>query len=246
MSCGGRQPSLKKDFQNGVAVLEMQVLGILGKTLTGPWTKTFYTAADVQVAHVEAIPMVRQISEELKCCSANPLSILSRTSDFFGHDLSAVDTTLQKLRVPPSAENKPLFSQMVVACISAVISVLERQYKRYFDLNVTENLREETKSARSRNIDAEEVMGMFSAGKHRAKNATISFLSARMRAKKNRDVPYLDGLYKTKGNARSPGQLVWRGKRGSLIERCRMTPGKNSPGEQQQRFRRSKKEIEKT
>ena len=128
----------------------------------------------------------------------NPLSILSRTSDFFGHDLSAEDTTLQKLRVPPSAENKPLFSQMVMACISAVISVLERQYKRYFDLNVTENLREETKYARSRNIDAEEVMGMFSAGKHRAKNATTSFLSARMRAKQNRDVPYLDGLYKTK------------------------------------------------
>ena len=66
VSCGGLQSSLKKDFQNGVAVLEMQVLGILGKTLTRPWMKTFYTAADVQVAHVEVIPIVRQISKELK------------------------------------------------------------------------------------------------------------------------------------------------------------------------------------
>jgi len=49
---------------------------------------------------------------------------------------------------------------------------------------MTEQLKQETKSARSHNIDTEEVMGMFSAGKHKAKSATISFLSARMRAKK--------------------------------------------------------------
>lgn len=36
---------------------------------------------------------------------------------------------------------------------------------------------------------------MFSAGKQKANNATVSFLSARMRAKNNKVVQYLDGMY---------------------------------------------------
>ncbi|KAK6183204.1 hypothetical protein SNE40_010731 [Patella caerulea] len=198
VSCGGLQTSLKTDFKNDVAVLEMQVLGVLGKTLTGPWMKKFYTAAGVQVDHMEAIEIVQGIIKELKLCSADPLSILSRTCDFFGHGLSEEDATLQKLSIPPSQENKPLFSDMVITCISGVISVLERQYKRYFELDVTEQLKKETQSARAHNIDAEEMIGMFGAWKQRAQNATTSFLSARLRAKKNRVVPYLDGIYKSK------------------------------------------------
>ena len=61
---------------------------------------------------------------------------------------------------------------MIVACLTAVIAVLERQYKRYFGINLTAELKKETESACSHNIDAEEVMGMFSAAKHRVPNAT--------------------------------------------------------------------------
>ena len=42
---------------------------------------------------------------------------------------------------------------------------MERQYKKYFECEITEQLRKETESARSHNIDAEEIMGMFSATK---------------------------------------------------------------------------------
>ena len=44
-------------------------------------------------------------------------------------------------------------------------------------------------------MDAEEVMGMFSALKKRAPNATLAFLSARMRAKKIHIIEYLDELH---------------------------------------------------
>ena len=57
-------------------------------------------------------------------------------------------------------------------------------------------LRLETKSARSRNMDAEEINGTFSVAKHKAVSATIYFLPCKMRAQKNRTVAHLDGLEK--------------------------------------------------
>ena len=81
---------------------------------------------------------------------------------------------------------------MFGVCVNAIITVLERQYKRYFEMDLTTELWQET--ARTHNMDAEEIMGMFSAHKKRAPNATLAFLSARMRTKKNRTIEYLDEL----------------------------------------------------
>jgi len=41
----------------------MQVLGLLGKLLTGPWMKKFYTAAVDQTDHVEEIQVIKQIDK---------------------------------------------------------------------------------------------------------------------------------------------------------------------------------------
>ena len=86
------------------------------------------------------------------------------------------------------------------AVMAASVTVLERQYKKYFGLDLTERLAEETQSSRSHNMDAEEVMGMFSALQKKSPHATISFLSSKMRAQKNKTVEYIDSLaeYKQK------------------------------------------------
>lgn len=55
-------------------------------------------------------------------------------------------------------------------------------------------LEEETQSARTHNIDAEEIMGMFSSAQKRAPNVTLCYLSCKMRAQKNRTVDYLDAM----------------------------------------------------
>ena len=44
--CGGLQAALLSDFSNNVAIMEMQVLGVIGKLFSGPWMKMFYTSAD--------------------------------------------------------------------------------------------------------------------------------------------------------------------------------------------------------
>ena len=55
------------------------------------------------------------------------------------------------------------FSGMMKSVMAASVTVLDRQYKNYFGLDVSERLTEETRSARSHNMDAEEIMGMFLA-----------------------------------------------------------------------------------
>ena len=61
-------------------------------------------------------------------------------------------------------------------------------------MDLTQQLRQETESARCHNIDAKEKMGLFSAAKERAPNATLCYLSSKMRGKKNRTVDYLDAM----------------------------------------------------
>ena len=66
---------------------------------------------------------------------------------------------LQKLQESP--ENETVFVKMVKVCLTAVVTVLERQYDRYFSMDINKKLEEETESARCHNIDTEEIMGMF-------------------------------------------------------------------------------------
>ena len=48
------------------------------------------------------------------------------------------------------------------------------------------------------NIDAEEIMGMFSVGKERAKSANVDFLAGRIRSRKNKVIPWLGDMYQEK------------------------------------------------
>ena len=99
---------------------------------------------------------------------------------------------------------------------------MERQYKKYFECEITEQLRKETESARSHNIDAEEIMGMFSATKKKSPNATLCYISCNMRALKNRTFKYLDNLNKdTRDNVLKKAVLLGREQRKSRKELLR-------------------------
>ena len=186
---GGLRSSLEKDFRNEDTLCELQVLGLLGKHLTGPWMTKFYTAADTEISHVDGINIVKELVETLKQMMQNSPMIIPLTKDFFGQDLAL--NSAVKLKALPSY---PRFSAMMKSCLQAVVDVLQRQYAKYFTLDIDEKLREETASVRLHNIDSEEIMGMFSEAQKKAPNATLCFLSARMRSCKNKTVEYLDAM----------------------------------------------------
>ena len=154
--------------------------------------RKFYTPATAELNHIEGIEVVRSVVAKLKEGVESPTDLLSSPVDFFGQELPGNDTTLLKLRC--FSVDKDKFVTMMRPCLCTVIDVLERQYSKYFSMDLTEKLKQETASARSHNIDAVEIMGMFSALKQKAPNATLCFLSCRMRAIKNRTVQYLDSL----------------------------------------------------
>ena len=197
-ACGGLRTSILADFRDTTGHTEMQVLGLLGKVFSGPWMRKFYRSAEDQIDHVEGIAVVKRVVQKLTV-ERRPLDLLTWEKDIFDDQMDSSDATLLALRQPP--KDPELFTKMMQACLIAILDVLDRQYKKYFDTDVTEQLKEETKSARTHNIDAEEVMGMFSAAKKRAPNATICFLSCKMRAQKNRTVGYLDAMDKEKRNS---------------------------------------------
>lgn len=197
-SCGGLRASILEDFDSVAGQVEMQVLGLFGKLLTGPWMTKFYTGADDHTDYIQGIELIKHTVQNLKDQLHSPVEFLTRTTDLFGNQLDASDKILEKLQEPP--KDPVMFNQMTEACLRAVILVLERQYRQYFadTWTVTEQLKQETTSARSHNMDAEELIGMFSALKKKAPNATICYLSCKMRARKNNTVDYLDSLDKEK------------------------------------------------
>ena len=83
------------------------------------------------------------------------------------------------------------FSERFKAVLTATMSVIQRHYQRYYAMEVSEYVTSKLESARTHNMDSEEVMGMFSTGQSRAPRATLLFLSSKIRAKKNKTLPYL-------------------------------------------------------
>ena len=121
---------------------------------------------------------------EMEEVSKDPLLALRRTTDFLRQGLDLEDATLQQLRRDPV--DVATFCDFFKACCEAAITVLQRQYVRHFAMVVTDELLSETQSARLHKIDAEEIMGMFSAYKERSKAACMDFLEAKMRARKGK------------------------------------------------------------
>ncbi|KAK0051012.1 Protein bric-a-brac 2 [Biomphalaria pfeifferi] len=76
----------------------------------------------------------------------------------------------------------------------SIADVINQQYKRYLQMNMTNELSTETESARLHNIYSEEVIGMFSAAKKILQNATIGYISSRICGKKNKTLANLDSL----------------------------------------------------
>ena len=190
VSCGGLRDSLFVDFTSEMAVLQLCALGLLGKLLTGPWMRKFYTGPDQGegLDYISGIQVVKDVYSSLVESAGNPLSLLSRQTDFFGGDVTKDAIFRSIVHVSPRSE---AMTDLVRSCLSAVMAVIDRQYKRQFDTAVSDELKAQTKSARLHNIDSEELMGMFSAAKQKAANATLCFLSSKLRACKNASTEFL-------------------------------------------------------
>lgn len=127
---GGLTIALAKDLQDTDILEHLQVLGLFGKLVTGPWMQLFYTESG---SNLDMVQDVRNCVAELEKFVENPESLLTGTHDVFGKPLVIdSDPVLQCLR----AAGKP--SETTVKSVtSAMVEVCKRQMKMY--LTVSDN-----------------------------------------------------------------------------------------------------------
>jgi hypothetical protein len=176
----------------GLAILELKCLGILGKVLTGPWMSRYYSN---DVNHVDAFVEIKCCLERIEAFIAHGVVVLDDLKiDFFGTELTDRDKELFKDNI-----DKEQFTTMFISMLQAVVEVLRRQYKRYlcWQDEQYDELRATLSTARTHNIDAEEIMGMYSAAVARAPNSCTMYQSAVIRATKNKTLQHLDEMDET-------------------------------------------------
>ena len=196
--CGNFVSCLLNDLSMEEAINQLCVLGLIGKLFSGPWMTKFYAVANGELTHMGAIDVVKSVLHEITKACANPLGLLSLHTDFFGTDAS--DPVLKSIQL--LCKRDQAVCDMIRNCLSATQDVLCRQYEHYLQMDITQELIEETDSARLHNIDCEQIMGMFSAVKDKAPAATLCYISSKIRAKQNRVVEnYLDVMTTEKRKA---------------------------------------------
>ena len=178
------------DLRNPAIMVQLQVLGLIGKLVTGPWMVQFYTDS-LNKRNLEMNPEIMRALLNLSEIEKDPSLLLTRTRDVFNTPLRTDDKVLIALRTAPAHES---FSSLAVKLVKSSITVLDRQLERYTtgDLSSpTLEMFDICSSADVSNFHSERVLGKFSAQWARAPNATTGFLDAKTKAATNHTLDYL-------------------------------------------------------
>ena len=180
---------LIKDYlDDPTTKLQLRVLAIVGKLLSGPWFKRFYRSQEKEVHHMDAFTSIKECHCRMEAFASKDKILLEDiTTDFFGEAVDVSDKILWTL----DGDSDDDFSKVFKDVLAAIMSVVQRQYKNYYAMEVTDDLRSKLASARTHNMDSEEVMDMFSAGQARAPRATLLFISSKIRARKNHTLEFI-------------------------------------------------------
>ena len=149
-----------KDLQSDAVVLELRMLGLVGKIITAPWMRMFY-ANEKNLTNLETTPAIQTSLQNLKYLKDNPSHALTTKRDIFDGQLSASDEVIKDLQRPfESQTEEAQFVDIFPKLMSGTIEVLERQLKPYLhgDLATpTVAQLEKSKSAPTHNIFAERL-----------------------------------------------------------------------------------------
>lgn len=120
--------------------------------------------------------------------------MIQAKEDCFGRPLNAEDEVLSSLQGAVSETDADQFSAAMDALLQGCVRVLERQLADYItgDLSSpTPQMLHITKSAPVHNIASERILGLTDSQYRRAPNATIGFIDAKVKGKKNKTLPWL-------------------------------------------------------
>ncbi|XP_047138742.2 uncharacterized protein LOC124814784 [Hydra vulgaris] len=152
---------LLQDMSNGITLVQLQGLGLIGKIIAGPWMSLVYKNATGK-SNLEFGDIFQKAIRKLAYFKSNPESILYTDVDIFSQVLNIKkDKVHQSLRV---IKNKNILVKILSALISYTETVLKRQMARYLTGNLSNPSKEMIKttlSAPPHTMEAERILGML-------------------------------------------------------------------------------------
>jgi hypothetical protein len=136
---------------------------------------------------------VRQCITQLEELHLNPALVLTLECDVFGHPLPVDDDVLSVLRESLHQPGERFF-RTVSLLASCFVVVLTRQLDDYLTgelANPTVEMMQQTSSAPLHNIHSERVLGMVDSQFHRAPNASMGFVDAKVKSQANKTMNWL-------------------------------------------------------
>ncbi|XP_055880365.1 uncharacterized protein LOC106063498 [Biomphalaria glabrata] len=183
--------SLIQDLQQPNILVQLRVLGLFGKMLTGPWMTLIYKN-ERKMKHLEMIPHVKVCIDKLKAIVDSPENLLSMPTDCFGQTLDTEDFVLRALRNVTVDE---VFIEITKELAEGFCKVLQRQLSSYLDGSLSNPDAEtviRTSEAPLHNMHSERALGMFDFQYHRAHNATVGFRDGKVKFVINKTMSWLE------------------------------------------------------
>jgi hypothetical protein len=172
--------ALKQCLAIPLTIAELHAFSLFGKLVTSPWMSKFYSNTS-GLSFVDCIDVVRNVVSRIENVTPHLAVNYVFPSDMFGNPID-MNSNPRLWAI----ESQDVIDLQIVM-LKGAVTVLKKQYGTLFDLSTLQliELGEQSAGARIHNIDAEEIVGMFSAAQTKAPNATIPYISSRIRAKKN-------------------------------------------------------------
>ncbi|XP_065655755.1 uncharacterized protein LOC136081745 [Hydra vulgaris] len=210
--------ALLADFQNPCIIMQLRILGLYGKLITGPWMTQFYKNMDNR-SHMEMIPLMKLCLSWLELVRDDPFQVISSKVDCFGAEVLSNDVILASLRKENFDE---LSIHVVKSLASGFLVVLERQLKQYLTgnlSNATPEILQSASSAPVHNMHSERVLGMVDSQNKRAPNATTGFLDSKVKSKINKTMDWL----LEKSEVKQKAIIMFAITQGSITRKCLST-----------------------
>ena len=177
------------NLEKPAVLSQLQALGLVGKLVTGPWMKLLYKN-EAEFSNLQCADFFKTAESMMSSWPLNPLLMLTAEKDVFAQPLS-LDPILESLR-EASHEGLKL---ALDAIIPSLLAVIQKQLEPYLTgalSNPSPDLIDRTASSTPHNIWAERVVGMTCQLWKRCPMAKISFLDAKIKAKTNHTMDWLD------------------------------------------------------
>jgi len=169
-----------------VTVVELQIGGLLGRTLTGPWMKILYRNA---MNNLLTGAILKKVMEKLYASLTTPRLLRDSTFQIF-----ETNSRGSEERSIYSPEPNALALELTELVIGEIVKVLERHLARYLtsDLsNPTSELLSLTTNSTTDTIAAESFLGLADSLARKAPNATYAHILSKTMFSMNRTQSFL-------------------------------------------------------